>query len=110
MPSIVVTVAQLVEPRLVVPVVAGSSPVGHPISHLYLNFQPAPIGPPSSLRAGKKLPGLGRPGEFDREVLGKDSGMNLMMNIPIAPVTVCDLCHTIGCNLNANLFPDICRS
>ena len=27
-----VTVAQLVEPRFVVPVVAGSSPVGHPIS------------------------------------------------------------------------------
>ena len=25
-----VTVAQLVEPRIVIPVVAGSSPVGHP--------------------------------------------------------------------------------
>ena len=29
-----VAVAQLVEPRIVIPVVAGSSPVGHPISFL----------------------------------------------------------------------------
>ena len=33
-----VTVAQLVEPRFVVPVVAGSSPVGHPISVALRNF------------------------------------------------------------------------
>ena len=29
--SLVVTVAQLAEPRIVIPVVAGSTPVGHPI-------------------------------------------------------------------------------
>ena len=34
--SIMVTVAQLVEPRIVIPVVAGSSPVSHPI-----NFPPS---------------------------------------------------------------------
>ena len=33
-----VTVAQLVEPRFVVPVVAGSGPVGHPISVALRNF------------------------------------------------------------------------
>ena len=33
--SIVVVVAQLVEPRLVEPVVAGSSPVSHPIFLIY---------------------------------------------------------------------------
>ena len=31
-PPYTVAVAQLVEPRIVVPVVAGSSPVGHPTS------------------------------------------------------------------------------
>ena len=33
-----VTVAQLVEPRFVVPVVAGSSPVGHPYDFLDLKI------------------------------------------------------------------------
>ena len=30
----VVTVAQLVEPRIVIPAVVGSSPIGHPSSEL----------------------------------------------------------------------------
>jgi hypothetical protein len=33
-----VDVAQLVEPRIVIPVVAGSIPVVHPIPFLYNNF------------------------------------------------------------------------
>lgn len=40
-----VVVAQLVEPRIVIPVVAGSSPVDHPIF---------PIGSRIGLRAGKE--------------------------------------------------------
>ena len=31
-----VTVAQLVEPRIVIPVVVGSNPIGHPILTQYL--------------------------------------------------------------------------
>ena len=38
-----VAVAQLVEPRLVVPVVAGSSPVAHPT---WVRCDPATKGPP----------------------------------------------------------------
>ena len=38
-----VAVAQLVEPRLVVPVVAGSSPVSHP---RWVRCEPATKGPP----------------------------------------------------------------
>ena len=50
----VVTVAQLVEPRLVVPVVAGSSPVGHPTPSIFPNNDEPPE---NGCRNLKKEPG-----------------------------------------------------
>ena len=44
----VVTVAQLVESRIVIPVVVGSSPIGHPT--IYAGFQP----PEETLNGDKK--------------------------------------------------------
>ena len=38
-PPEMVVVAQLVEPRIVIPVVAGSSPVDHPIFPIGISFE-----------------------------------------------------------------------